>query len=128
MLRGMHASEYFEERTFLCGCIWNARVTEHCREERCGGDHENECGDHFGGRRSVEPLEEQAKNELRMPRLLPGQGTKNTKLHCDVDEGNARDRNEHTTRNIALGIFDLRTKMTDIVIAQVAIHALAHRL
>ncbi len=65
-------------------------------------------------------------HKARVLRLLPRNHAQNARLHQKIKNRNPENRKEYRSRNIFPGILHFSAQITDVVIAQIAVHRL-HR-
>src|SRR5580700_9531429 len=126
MFRRMHFREDGEEIAVERGGIGHAGVAEEQRKDGCHGDPENHPGDEVRGVGAVEALDEEAGDERSVLGFAPGDHAEKTRLHGEVQHGDAENRKENSARDIFFGIANLTAKVTDVVVAPVAVNGVDH--
>src|SRR2546429_7062198 len=74
----------------------------------------------------VKPLDKEACQELRVRGFTPRHDAENTRLHRQIQDCNAGHGKGDSSRNVLLGIANLSSEMTDIVVAPIAVDRADH--
>src|SRR5271165_1203170 len=126
MFRGMDLGEDREEVAVERRGIGDAGVAEQQREDGSQRDPEDHPGDEMCGASAVEFFDEEAGDERSVLCLAPGNNPEETGLHGQIKDGDTEDGEENAARDIFLGLANLATEMTDIVVAPIAVNGVDH--